>query len=38
MHTDIERVKTLQRNNQKDIQDLEAQIIRLDKVLEERKK
>ena len=24
MHTDIERVKTLQRNNQKDIQDLEA--------------
>lgn len=29
MHTDVDRVKSLQRNNQKDIQDLEAQMIRL---------
>jgi len=29
MHTDVDRVKSLQRNNQKDIQDLEAQIIKL---------
>lgn len=37
MHTDVDRVKSLQRNNQKDIQDLEAQIIKLNQVVEERK-
>lgn len=34
MHTDVDRVKSLQRNNQKDIEDLEAQIIKLDQFLE----